>query len=734
MIHILGIRHHGVGSARYLLERLHEIKPDLILIEGAPELDAVTSWVADENLCPPVAILAYNIDTPQQATFYPFADFSPEWQAMRYATQHKVAIRMIDAPSFSLLDIEKEDSLTPYERDPLSYLAEIEGFSHSGAWWDYRFEHRSDISNAAAYFEAIDVVMDTLRTAQLPSALEHENKYREAFMRRAIRQAVKEMYASIVVVCGAWHAPALRDTASTEKTDNAIIKSLPKQKIKIGVTWIPWTNVRLSANSGYGAGIESPGWSEYRWQYPTDDGMVWLSKVAQIFRQKHMDIASAHVIEAYRLVRSLCDLRQKNYPSLEDLNEAIITIMSDGDNKSLDIIQKTLIVGERIGQVPKNLPKHPLQTDFELWSKKLKLPQSPEKKEYELDLRKPLDLQRSIFLYRLDALQLSWGKHITVRSKGTFKEAWLLQWRPELMIELIERGTWGNTVELATMHFLQHKADVSQSIGEMATLIQQVIPAELFALIEGFLIKINNLAAISSDIIDLMRAIVPLIEVSRYGNVRKTDSQAVGQLVIGLIERICIGLPSAVHSLDAEAAQHVFIQIRSVNEGIRHLQQALLTEAWQQTLKQLLYQPQTPPLLSGCVCRLLLDAKIIASNETALLLSQALSKGYDATFAAAWLEGFLKGSSLILLYDETLWNILYEWIAILPQETFVEILPILRRTFSKFNPADRRQLGEKVSNGQQEIEKNTKENNIEWTFDEQLANKGLTKVLQLLEN
>jgi hypothetical protein len=733
MIHILGIRHHGVGSARYVSERLQELKPDLILIEGAPELDAVTSWVADEDLQTPVAILAYNIETPQQATFYPFAEFSPEWQAMRYAVRHNVGVRMIDAPLFSLLEIEKADNLAPYERDPLSYLAEIEGFSHSATWWDYKFEHRSDISSATAYFEAIDMVMDTLRAAQLPSALEQENKYREAFMRRAIRQAVKEMYASIVVVCGAWHAPALRNAALTEKADNAIIKSLPKQKIKTGVTWIPWTNARLSANSGYGAGIDSPGWSEYRWEFPTDDGMVWLSKVAQVFRQKHMDIASAHVIEAYRLVRSLCDLRQKNYPSLEDLNEAIMTVMSDGDHKSLEIIQKTLIVGERIGKVPKSLPKHPLQADFEQWSKKLKLPQSPEKKEYELDLRKALDLQRSIFLYRLDALQLSWGKRVVVRSKGTFKEAWLLQWRPELMIELIERGTWGNTIELATMHFLQHKADISQSIGEMATLIQQVIPAELFMLVEDFLIKINNLAAISSDIIDLMRAIVPLIEVSRYGNVRKTDSQAVSQLVIGLIERICIGLPSAVHSLDAEAAQNVFVQIRSVNEGIRLLQQAPLTEAWQQTLKQLLYQSQTPPLLSGCVCRLLLDAKVIESNETALLLGQALSKGYDAAFAAAWLEGFLKGSSLILLYDETLWNILYEWVAALPLEAFVEILPILRRTFSRFNPAERRQLGEKVSNGQNQTEENTKKISLIWSFDEQLANKGLAKTLQLLE-
>ena len=33
-IHLLGIRHHGPGSCRNVLEYLQELKPDLILLEG----------------------------------------------------------------------------------------------------------------------------------------------------------------------------------------------------------------------------------------------------------------------------------------------------------------------------------------------------------------------------------------------------------------------------------------------------------------------------------------------------------------------------------------------------------------------------------------------------------------------------------------------------------------------------------------------------------------------------
>ncbi len=729
MVHILGIRHHGVGSAKNVLARLAQLQPDMVLVEGAPELDAITQYIANEELVPPVAVLGYNIDNPQQATFYPFAAFSPEWQAIKYAHSHKIPVRMIDAPLFSMAALEQQDLLTPIERDPLSYFAELEGFSNSGAWWDYRFERQYQDFSPEAHFEAVQMVMDNLRQAQIPSSLEAENVYREAFMRQHIRQAKKEMYHTIVVVCGAWHSTALFDVDSTEKSDSKLLKTLPKTKIKTGVTWIPWTNARLSMQSGYGAGIASPGWNEYRWEYPDDMGEYWLTKVAQLFRQKNIDISTAHVIEAFRLTGALTAIREKSFPTLEELNEATVTVMCMGDAKLLEIVKKELIVGERIGAVPNSLPKHPLQSDFEQLTKKLRLPQTPEKKEIELDLRKELDLNRSILLYRLEALSISWGKRVFARSKGTFKEVWVLQWKPEMLIEIIERGTWGNTVELATIHFIQHKADSSNQINELAILIQQTIPAELFTLIESILLKINNLAAISADIIDLMAAVTPLVDVSRYGNVRKTDFQAVSLLVKGLIERICIGLPTAVYGLDEETAQKMFLRMRDVNETVRLLAEAELSEKWFATLRFILDKSGTPPLLSGCVCRLLLEAKMIDAEITATQMSFALSKGNDAANAAAWMEGFLKGSSLILLYDDTLWNLIYAWIMQLRDEVFVETLPILRRTFSKFDPSERRQLGEKAKYGVIKSKENQSENHF---FDESQAKKGLRKVLVLL--
>lgn len=40
-IHLLGIRHHGPGSCRNVLNYLQELQPDLILVEGPAEAEAL---------------------------------------------------------------------------------------------------------------------------------------------------------------------------------------------------------------------------------------------------------------------------------------------------------------------------------------------------------------------------------------------------------------------------------------------------------------------------------------------------------------------------------------------------------------------------------------------------------------------------------------------------------------------------------------------------------------------
>ncbi|WP_067637579.1 DUF5682 family protein [Nocardia coubleae] len=154
---VFGIRHHGPGSARSLAQALEEFRPDTILIEGPADADPLVGFVAADTMSPPVALLAYVPDSPARAAFWPFAVFSPEWQAMRYGVDNGVPVRFCDLPATNVLAIEDDTRVD--RTDPLAALASAAGFDDAERWWDAVVESVPD----TAAFDAITEAMAALR-------------------------------------------------------------------------------------------------------------------------------------------------------------------------------------------------------------------------------------------------------------------------------------------------------------------------------------------------------------------------------------------------------------------------------------------------------------------------------------------------------------------------------------------------------------------------------------------
>src|SRR5215212_3183984 len=95
---IFGIRHHGPGSARSLRAALEQLRPDAILVEGPPDAAEVLPLLAHPDMRPPVALLIYAPEAPRRAVYYPFALFSPEWQALHYGLTNGIPVRFMDLP------------------------------------------------------------------------------------------------------------------------------------------------------------------------------------------------------------------------------------------------------------------------------------------------------------------------------------------------------------------------------------------------------------------------------------------------------------------------------------------------------------------------------------------------------------------------------------------------------------------------------------------------------------
>ncbi|MCP9496002.1 MAG: DUF5682 family protein [Pyrinomonadaceae bacterium MAG19_C2-C3] len=721
-IHIFGIRHHGPGSARSLRESLEKLQPDIILVEGPPDAQDMLPLLAHPEMQPPVALLVYRPDAPNRAVYYPFAVFSPEWQAISYGLSRGISVRFMDLPQAHQLDdagddehpdegavpgdapdespdVKEESAL---RRDPLQWLAQAAGYSDGERWWEHIVEQRRDSTDI---FEAVMEAMTALREAQVEVSrndgqLSGEallEARREAYMRQTIRTAGREGFGRIAIVCGAWHAPALAKMP-TAKEDAALLKDLPE--VKTAATWVPWTNGRLCFASGYGAGVESPGWYGHLWS--TREGVVvrWMTKVAALLRDEDLDASPAQVIEAVRLAETLSHLRARSLPDLTEVNEAVQTVLCFGNDAPLRLIRQKLIIGETLGRVPSETPTIPLQHDLTREQKRLRLPAEATQKMLDLDLRKPTDIARSHLLHRLNLLGIPWGVRESVTGKsGTFHELWRTEWQPEFAVHLIEAGVWGNTVIDAAVARANDKIIHASDLPKLTRLLEQVLLADLPQVVETLVRNLQAEAARASDVNQLMQSLPALANVLRYGDVRRTNASALTTIIDEFVARIAVGLTPACSSLNDEAAAVMFDRLLQVDAVVSLLQVGAHLETWHGVLRRLSDQQTLHGLIAGRCCRLLIDANAYEASDTQRRLSLALSTASEPAQAARFVEGLLKGSGQSLLHTEALWMVLDEWVTGLSEENYIATLPLVRRTFATFTLPERRRMGERISHG-----------------------------------
>ncbi|GGU91490.1 hypothetical protein GCM10010275_30410 [Streptomyces litmocidini] len=688
---------------------LEAARPAAVLVEGPAEADALVALAADPDMRPPVALLAHAVDDPGRAAFWPMAEFSPEWVAIRWALDHGAAVRFVDLPAAHTLaaadptwrdegDGEEEVSGGP-RIDPVAELAGAAGYEDAERWWEDVVELRGD-GDPTAPFEALAEAMGALRETYGDGG-HPRDLIREAHMRLKLRAARKEFGDSVAVVCGAWHVPALA-RRTTVAADKALLKGLPRAKAEL--TWVPWTHRRLARRSGYGAGIDAPGWYGHLFAAPDRPVERWMTKVAGLLRAEDHPVSSAHVIEAVRLAETLAALRGRPRPGLDETTDAIRAVLCEGSDVPLGLVRDRLVVGDVLGEVPAGAPAVPLQRDLDRRRRALRLKPEAQERELGLDLRKETDGERSRLLHRLRLLGVPWGEPAAGRAgTGTFRETWRLRWEPELHVRVAEAGVWGTTVEAAATARAESRALAATALGDITALAEQCLLAGLGDALPVVMRALADRAALDTDVAHLAQALPALARALRYGDVRGTGTEALGEVAAGIAERICVGLPPACAGLDTDAAAQMRERLDDVHTAIGLLpDRPDLVDRWAGVLRRLADRDRTPGVLRGRAARLLLDEGRTADGEAALLMSRALSPGTPPADAAAWIDGFVGGASgggLLLVHDERLLGLVDAWLTSVPAGAFTDVLPLLRRTFSGYEQGVRRSLGELVARG-----------------------------------
>jgi hypothetical protein len=727
-----------------MCEALDAIDPACVLIEGPPEGDALIAYVDRAGMKPPVAMLLHAAEKPKAAIFMPFAEFSPEWQAMRWALERKRPVRFIDWPaavSIALREQEREAAAQigvseeapedgserqaemndEVRGDALDLLAAAAGYDDGEAFWNALIEQHGSHGgeHALTVFAAIESAMTEARAAeesggaQVIRRSDHARDVRrEAFMRTNIRAALKDHDGRVAVVCGAWHLSALRAPGKAAE-DKALIKDLPR--LKVEVTWVPWTDERLSAGSGYGAGVISPGWYGHLWSlYKRGDGdnrrgglraeefaALWQSRTAFLLRAEGHAAPTASAIEAARLALGLAAMRQLSMPGLGEMREASLATLCYGEPLLLGLIERKLYIGESIGEIDESVPQMPLARDLAQWQRRTRMKPEALALEIRVDLRTEAGLLKSTLLHRLNLIGVSWGKLIDAQAgRGTFREVWTLEWEPELSVALAEALIYGVTIEEAAGNKTLERARANRSVKELAELVKAALTADLPAAAVECIDLLQAAAVNDSDMTDLMLAVSPLVRVLRYGSARELPEAELRELVRSIAVEINAGIVSGSRMLDADAT----LARAEAAEGYQALilfADPSLLEGWNAELGRLVEDEQVVAMLAGVALRRLHDRSLLGLDGVAAAFERHTLLR-TPQHAGGFLEGFLRGGSEVLLQDEPLLRLVDAWLCGLTEDEFMAALPLLRRSTAGFDESARRRLLEKIRQGPRE--------------------------------
>lgn len=744
-VHVFGVRHLSPAGAWHLRRYLDAVKPELVLIEGLSDATDLIPHVTRRGTKPPIALLAYTDTLPVRTLIYPFARYSPEFQALVWAQERDAEVDFIDLPSDIFLafqDAEEElinrrrkeseeastaaDAVPSAAREPTSdaptsparthrqsiydQWAARAGESDHETYWERHFEHNLDLD---AYRLAAYEFGNSLRELEdQHPRWRAENLVREAFMRRKIEHAIAAgtKPEKIVAVVGAFHAPVL--TSEFPAMTDGELASLPRRASKF--TLMPYSYFKLSSQSGYGAGNHAPAYFELLWDALRSDQLAqlpstYLTHVARNLRDAGTHRSTAEVIEGVRLANTLAALKDGLAPALVDLRDAAVTLIGHGELSTVKEAIARVEVGTAIGELPEGVSRTSIQADFDRQIRQLKLEKykSTVLQEASLDIRENrqakssdaafLDLHRSSFFHRLRVLDIGFAKPLrTSQQSATWSEKWALQWSPETEIALVEAVLLGETIELAAAFAFKSKLDACASIADAAEIVKDACQCGMMASMDAARRRLQELSTHTSDYIAISHAAHVLGSIVRYGDVRGFDPAPLMPLVEQLFVEGTLALHAAC-TCDDEQASRMLVAIDEMNTLTLEHSDLLDDSMWTHRLQLLADADDRNSTLSGYACAVLLERGLVATDDLAREVSRRLSPGVPADLGAGWFEGLAKRNRYALIARQVLWVQLAEYVASLDEDHFRRAVVFLRRAFGGFAPREKRQIAENLA-------------------------------------
>ena len=515
-VHLVPIRHHSPACALALSALLEEVRPAVVLIEGPAEYTALLPALQDPDTVPPVAVLSL---VDRTASYYPLAEFSPEWVALRWAGEHDAEAAFIDrapGPHGGPLDdgaggaaartLQAEYHLA--RSTALDALARRLGCRDHDEVWEQLFEDRGSADIRAWP----DFFADTLAWSAL-ARLDAEREVldadgthaREAVMAAALRRRLKETAdgggGPLVVVTGAFHTPALLDALDAAPEAAWLPEPEARTRPAPGSWLIRYDYARLDSLGGYGAGMPSPGLWQRAWRARTGAGpgrsaartptgargfaTAVVLDVVTALRERGEPLGTAQVRAAVEQALGLAALRGRAWPGRTDILDALTSCLVKDDtglSGNLGAAVASVFAGSAPGRVPPGTAAPPLVAEVRerLTALRFTLDDAVERRVSLDTARRPRHRRRRELLARLRfagvglARQVGGADLVAGTGLGQLVEEWAYAWTPQAEAALVRAAQEAPTLDLLVATRLAERLSGESSAGDLAEVLTEL--------------------------------------------------------------------------------------------------------------------------------------------------------------------------------------------------------------------------------------------------------------------
>jgi len=723
---LVGVRHHSPALAAAMPKILAAFAPTVVLIELPHDLAPWLPWLGSPELVAPVALSATSPDGA--LAFYPFADFSPELAAIRWARAAGVRVDAIDRPVSSKPLPDAEPGAAPRAG---RLLARLEGGDDTGELWDTLVEARApgdpeQLRRAALAFGWL-MRADSLHGGGIPP----EDAAREAHMRSHVYRALATPGSRVCAVVGAFHANALIEAPIVELAP-PLIEPLDIEAASATTfgALVPYDFALLDARSGYPAGIRDPTLMQRAFELFSEgralDAVIaeLLVEIARELRARGHVASFADVREATRMAGDLAAIRGLASPGRRELLDAIESTMTQGEplgrGRIVARALEVVLVGQRRGRVPDDAPRAGLAVSVNALLDELKLPgaaaaASHEAKEMTLDPeRSPLDRRRAVALARLEICGIPYAEKRVRGVSGArgdvdnLTRRVALRYTPETAARLELAGIFGTTLPAAAEGTLRR--GFAPLVTEEAGLarvwlehVEQASAAGLPGLVHELLDRAGDVFLPAASLTELARAFALVVRIER-GHVAGLPRERAVLRGGGVMDDVVV----FERSLVREQEQVLFAALRtlegiagSTDEGDVRAFVELLSLFERQDLASLHHAVTTfaragSPMMrgAGLAARMLLGLEEPARFFTSFvsLFDQGGDDPAASTARTATLRGaLLVGGPTFEAYPAFVSEIL-QGIDRLDDARFLLRLPSLRGGFDVLSAADRQRM------------------------------------------